>query len=390
MGETKNMHRLRPHRIRAQAFAALALPAVLLTLGAAGAAPPDKAAAPDLRHGREYVCPMSEHRQVFDRPGKCPVCGMELVPRTARVKVAIMVFDYVQIIDFTAPYEIFGEAGFDVFTVGPTREPVTTVMGMKVTPDYDFAGAPPAEVLVLPGGGVNVDDARIVDWVKRRSAQARVVLSVCNGAFWLAQAGLLDGLTATTTNGRIAQLQEEYPKVRVVRDRRWVDNGRIVTAAGLSSGLEGALHVVEKLQGHPKARTVALHAEYDWRPDSRWTRASLADRFAGRLELGDDLGYQEASAYGDLDHWRIEGALTTAVAPEALIKRIADQLEARWHWTSTGPTRSAAGATSHGWTFKDERGRPWQAALRLTAGHQAGELESTFEWSRVGAPAAAW
>jgi putative intracellular protease/amidase len=380
------MHRLgfpRPNRIRSRALAALVLLAVLLTLGAAGAAPADQASPPP---HREYVCPMSEHPQVFDHPGKCPICGMQLVRKTQRVKVAIMVFDNVQIIDFTAPYEVFGEAGFDIFTVGPTTQPITTVNGMRVTPAYGFADAPPADVVVLPGGGVDVDDARIVDWVKRRAAASGIVLSVCNGAFWLAKAGLLDGLTATTTSGRIAQLQAEYPKVRVVRDQRWVDNGRIVTAAGLSSGLEGALHVVERLQGHGKARTVALHAEYDWRPQSHWTRASLADRFAGHLDLGDDLSYEEVSAYGDLDHWRIEGVVTTGVAPATVLERIGDQIEARWHWTSAGPARSTGGVISHGWTFKDERGRPWTGTLRLASRQEAGELEAVFDWSRNGAP----
>jgi putative intracellular protease/amidase len=374
---------LRPQRIRV--FTPLALLAVLempLAMAPLDAAPTEKSPA----HA-EYVCPMAEHREVFDHPGSCPICGMALVPRTPRVTVAIMVFDYVQIIDFTAPYEVFGEAGFGVFTVGPTREPVTTVMGMKVTPDYDFASAPPADVVVFPGGGVNTDDARIVDWVKQRSAQSKVVLSVCNGAFWLAKAGLLDGLTATTTNGRIEELRAGFPKVRVVRDRRWVDNGKIVTAAGLSSGIEGALHVVEKLQGQGKARTVGLHLEYDWRPESRWTRASLADRYVGHLEIGDDVSSQEMSSYGDLDHWREEGLVKTGLVPKALAKRLGEQLETRRHWASTGPSRSAAGVTTHRWTFKDEQRRPWSAALRLAPGHGAGELEWTLEWSRDTAPA---
>src|SRR5262249_28780299 len=173
-----------------------------------------------------------------------------------------------------------------------------------------------------------------VDWIRQRNPQAKIVLSVCNGAFWLAKAGLLDGLSATTTAGRIDQLQAASPTTRVVRDRRWVDNGRIVTAAGLSSGIEGALHVVEKLGGEAKAREVALQIEYDWRPDSPWSRASLADRWVTDLSLGDGVSYRKVSSLGDADRWRLEGVATTALAPEALAERLSRQLASRSHWTA--------------------------------------------------------
>src|SRR5262249_23931987 len=108
---------------------------------------------------------------------------------------------------------------------------------------------------------------------------AEVVLSVCNGAFILAKSGLLDGLSATTFAPLIEGLKAAAPKTKVVSDQRFVDNGKVVTSAGLSSGIDGALHVVEKLYGKGTAQRVAVGLEYNWDPQGRWVRARLADRF---------------------------------------------------------------------------------------------------------------
>jgi len=353
-----------------------------LLVAAAMAVVPAPAADQDGKDApaKQYVCkPCGSDcdRQAFDKPGQCPHCGMPLVEKDAAAKelqVGILIFDGVQIIDYTAPYEVFGQAGYLVFTVAATPDPITTGMGRKVTPTYDFAHAPAADVIVLPGGNVQVSNARIIDWIRERSPQSKVVLSVCNGAFWLAK--------ATTTSGRIGQLQATSPTTRVVHDRRWVDNGRIVTAAGLSSGIEGALHVVEKLSGADQAREIALHIEYDWRPDSKWARANLADRWVADLQLGDGVSYRALSSLGDADHWRMEGLATTALAPEALADRLGKQLAARPRWTAAVPTRVAAGVTTRHFSFKDDQGRPWNATLSLAPGATAGELKTTLEWAR--------
>jgi transcriptional regulator GlxA family with amidase domain len=253
----------------------------------AGPAPAFSAASAEKKVAAAYVCPMLEHPEVFEKPGTCPRCGMKLVDRADLVHrtAAILVFDGVQVIDYAAPYEVLGQAGFQVVTVGPTRAPVTAAMGQKLIPSYCFDDAPAAGVVVLPGGDVNTPDTRVIDWVRARTAKADVVLSVCNGAFWLAKAGLLDGLTATTFYRLIEGLQDAAPKCHVVRDRRFVDNGKIVTSAGLTSGMDGALHVVDKLLGREKAREVALNLEYDWDPNSKYARASLADRYLPNVDL---------------------------------------------------------------------------------------------------------
>ncbi|HJV88994.1 MAG TPA: DJ-1/PfpI family protein [Holophagaceae bacterium] len=214
-----------------------------------------------------YACPpcgCASDGKTFDTPGTCRDCGMPL--SQAPLRVAILIFNGVQIIDYTGPYEMFGAAGFEVFTVATSRASVKTVMGMEVVPRYTFTDAPPADVLVIPGGSVKdaADHAATLAFIKASAARNKVTLSVCNGAFILANTGLLNGLTVTTTRGNIPRLAQRHPELRVVAERRYVDNGRIVTAAGLSAGIDGALHVIEKLKGHELAKQVAYGEEYVW------------------------------------------------------------------------------------------------------------------------------
>ncbi|HTR04305.1 MAG TPA: DJ-1/PfpI family protein [Thermoanaerobaculia bacterium] len=223
-------------------------------------------------------CDMACDQTVYDKPGTCPTCGLKLVRKevadraretSARPKVAILVFDGVQIIDSMGPYEVFGASGFEVFTVGQTKTPVTTAMGLTIVPRYDFADAPAPAVLVVPGGGVRAarDSPETLRFVRETTARAQHTLSVCNGAFILGSAGLLDGLSATTTAGLVGELRAEFPKTKVVGDRRFVDNGKIVTAGGLSAGIDGALHVVATMMGEAAAARVAAGEEYDWHPE---------------------------------------------------------------------------------------------------------------------------
>src|SRR5581483_8453877 len=159
-----------------------------------------------------WVCPMAEHTQEFDKPGQCPICGMQLVEKDARFRVAVLVFKYAEDIDFTAPIEVLGHTGADIFTVGATKDPITTVFGLHITPDYDLDHAPAADLILVPGGGVNdtASNQKVIAWLNDRATKARYVMSVCNGAFILASAGLLDGLTATTTASRIDELAEHF------------------------------------------------------------------------------------------------------------------------------------------------------------------------------------
>ena len=152
-----------------------------------------------------WICPPCGHvddDQVYSESGRCPICDMELVSleerrRTAdqRLKAAILIFDGVQIIDYTGPYEVFGQARFDVFTVSESGEAITTSMGMSVNPTHSFESSPTPDLLLVPGGDVHaqLEDPEVLKWVQLMAAEADHVLSVCNGAFILAEAGLLEG-----------------------------------------------------------------------------------------------------------------------------------------------------------------------------------------------------
>jgi len=199
--------------------------------------------------------------------------------------LAILVFEGVQIIDYTGPWEVLGHAridgkpAFKIYSVAETASPFETAMGMTVIPSYTFAKAPKPDILVLPGGNVDpqLSNEGIIRWIRESAKTAEVVLSVCNGAFFLAQAGLLDGLEATTFAGMIDDLQRSAPKTKVVRDKRFVDNGKIITSAGLSSGIDGALHVIEKLYGKGTAQLAAVDQFFE-------TLAGRMDRMPAPLD----------------------------------------------------------------------------------------------------------
>ncbi len=246
---------------------------------------------------KEYVCPpcgCDNDKSVFDNPGSCPSCGMALIeksslhkrpisslPERLRKSVAILIFDGVEIIDYTGPYEVFGAAGFDVYTVSEKPDFVTTSMGMKVIPNYTFDTYPKADIVVVPGGGVLATQKNplVLKWVRDSAEKAEIVLSVCNGAFILAKAGLLNGLTATTTARLIDGLASAAPNIKVVHDQRFVDNGKIITAGGLFSGIDGAIHVVSRVLGSGNAQALALEMEYNWDPEAGFVRPALADKY---------------------------------------------------------------------------------------------------------------
>lgn len=197
--------------------------------------------------------------------------------------VGILLFDGVELLDFAGPYEVFTVASrvrlredpseeppFDVFTVAASAEPVRTHGGVRIAPDTTFAGHPHIDLLVVPGGVVldAVADRPTVDWTARTAAGAQLTASVCTGAFLLAQAGLLDGRPATTHWEDVDELQAAYPALRAVKDCRWVDDGDVITAAGISAGIDMALHLVVRLAGVPAALETARYMQYEWEGDS--------------------------------------------------------------------------------------------------------------------------
>lgn len=266
-----------------------------------------------------------------------PLLAAQSPVTTPEVRVGIVLFDDVQIIDFTGPYEVFGTAGFGVVTVSHDGRPVTTAMGMTVTPDAAFADAPDFDVLLVPGGDVGKakHDPALLEFIRQRSATASNVLSVCTGAEILANTGLLDGLRATTFHNALDRLAAEHLKIEVVDDRRWVDSGKLITAAGLSSGIDAALHVVSRLRGEDKARSVALHLEYDWRPDHGFVRGRMADRLMPPLrsvQWPQDMAVEDVYSLGDERQWRRRVSVRTATPSARITRLIADDLDRDPDW----------------------------------------------------------
>ncbi|MGH7551832.1 MAG: DJ-1/PfpI family protein, partial [Longimicrobiales bacterium] len=164
-------------------------------------------------------------------------------------KVGILIFDDVEVLDFCGPFEVFAVTGrreqldlFQVHTMARSR-PVLARGGLSVNPHHTLIGAPTADILVIPGGfGTRreMDDPEVTDWIAQSARAAEVVLSVCTGALLLAKAGLLDGLSATTHHGALDLLEQVAAQSTIERDRRVIDNGKVVVAAGVSAGIDAA------------------------------------------------------------------------------------------------------------------------------------------------------
>jgi len=235
-------------------------------------------------------------------------------PRPPRKSVAILIFDGVQIIDYTGPYEVFGQAGYKVFTVGERTNVLTTSMDMKVTPSYDFQSAPEADVVVVPGGAVPHDIPAghpMVKWITEREGRAKYVLSVCNGAFALGATGLLDNREATTTAGMISHLQMFIPKVKPVYDKRFVHDGKFVTAGGLSAGIDASLYIVSLLETEGRAREVANKMEYNWDSKGTYVRTRLVDFELSRLlDFNPPLRGKTLIYEGDEQRWTAKYEVT--------------------------------------------------------------------------------
>jgi transcriptional regulator GlxA family with amidase domain len=190
-------------------------------------------------------------------------------------RVAVLIFDGVEVLDFAGPFEVFGVAlgpegafGFEVLTVALHSGPVVARNGLRITPHAAALEVGRVDVLVVPGGlGTRREMHRpdMLEFVRRTSAQAEITLSVCTGALILGSAGLLRGLAATTHYAALDELRA-LDCARVLPRARVVDNGRILTATGVSAGIDGALHVVSRTLGRRQACATARYMQYDWRP----------------------------------------------------------------------------------------------------------------------------
>ena len=186
--------------------------------------------------------------------------------------VAILVFDDVEILDFAGPFEVFavadelsGHAEFHTFTLALKPGTVRARNGLKIVPDFTLENCPSPHVIVVPGGNGRRALMRMPslhEWLRLKARTAEIVMSVCTGSFILAAAGLLDGLRVTTHHDCLAELREFAPDVELVDNERFTDNGKFLTAAGISAGIDCSLHVVERLLGRAAADNTARYMEY--------------------------------------------------------------------------------------------------------------------------------
>jgi transcriptional regulator GlxA family with amidase domain len=184
--------------------------------------------------------------------------------------VALFLYDDVEILDFAGPMEVFLQAGFNVFTVGPSKN-IKAMNKLKITVDYVVGdNIPQADIIALPGGDGALEyikHKKVMEWIKSSVQRSKYNFSVCSGAYLLAQTGILDGKKSTTFHSMIDDMATQYPKVTVLRGVRYVDNGKEITTAGISAGIDGALHLVARIKGEQAAKEVAFNMEYDkWMP----------------------------------------------------------------------------------------------------------------------------
>ncbi len=297
----------------------------------------------------------------------------------AIVNVGFVVFPGVQIIDYAAPFEVFGQAAFrtkkyNVFTVAQTLDSLRTSGGpgaARILPRYSFANHPRIDVLVVPGGGGalpgsggvgdQITNPAMVDWIRTNGNSAQIVLSVCNGALLIGKAGLLDGLRATTFWGMLDRIHGVAPTAQLVTTERFVDNGRVITTAGLSSGIDGALHVVERLSGHGLAQDVALGMEYDWEPDNSFVRSALPDMVLWDAGINSLLmrqlpGHPDTLA-GTRTAFDEVIALDRSRTPSNVFREIIGVAAADTLWRRSG-IDTAGRVLTGAWRVMDRRGEP--------------------------------
>ncbi|MFD0589713.1 DJ-1/PfpI family protein [Paenibacillus sp. GCM10027627] len=191
--------------------------------------------------------------------------------------VGILLFDGVEVLDFAGPFEVFavtaksrGQADvfkpFVVSTIATSGKVVTANNGLKVVADYNLTDAPWFDLLVVPGGqGTRreINNAEVLGWIQRQHEAGQWTTSVCTGALLLAKCGLLDGKRATTHWASIEKMRQDFPGVTVLENTKFVDEGPIVTSAGISAGIHMAFHMVRRLLGTETAKDTARFMEYD-------------------------------------------------------------------------------------------------------------------------------
>jgi putative intracellular protease/amidase len=244
-------------------------------------------------------------------------------PKSGMIKVAFVISDHANVMDIAGPWEVFQDTmlhdehgadimPFELFTVAPAKAPLHTTgsnrPGLTLTPDYTFADAPTPDLVVV---GAQSGDPGLKEWLKKIHAQDKTIMSVCTGAFKLAEAGLLDGKQATTHHWYFGNMQNQFPDVKLVREVRYVQADPITfTSGGLTSGVDLSLHIVSNYFGQTVAQSTADYMEYQgtgWKSNqgiSQMTTPVTRQDWMGKLGVDSQM----------VLHLVTEGASTTITA----------------------------------------------------------------------------
>lgn len=204
------------------------------------------------------------------------------VPELGSIPVAFVLSEDAVMIDFAGPWEVFQDVMikargstmsdqhvFKTYVVSDAKRPLHVSGGMTITPDYTFDDAPAPKIVVVPAQ--ESSSPKMMEWLRKMTKQSDVVMSVCTGAYKLAEAGLLDGKEATTHHASYVEFQHQFPNVKLQRDRRYVASDSVIyTSGGLSAGIDLALHIVERYFGREIAEETAREMEYEgigWKGD---------------------------------------------------------------------------------------------------------------------------
>jgi transcriptional regulator GlxA family with amidase domain len=203
--------------------------------------------------------------------------------------VGILLFPEVEVLDFCGPFEVFSltrlneskrreePSPFRVLLIADTAEPISAAGGMRVVPDCTTTVCPALDILIVPGGWgtrEQMQNPRLIDWIRQRAPKVETLTSVCTGSLLLGQAGLLDGRRATTHWASLSLLRERFPKITVVEDEHIVEEGNILTSAGIAAGIDLALRIVARYFGQAVARNTARYMEYGY-PESNTRRVQV-------------------------------------------------------------------------------------------------------------------
>lgn len=198
--------------------------------------------------------------------------------------VGIFVFDDIEVLDFCGPFEVLSVtrldeskrleslSPFDVKLIAMTKDVVFAKGNMKIIPDFDFKTCPKLDILIVPGGmGTRklMYDEKVLEFVNQKANEVELLTSVCTGSLILASAKLLDGVNATTHWKSLQRMEDEFKNVKVCKDKHYVEDGNIISSAGISAGIDMALYIVKRYFGENVSRATAKHMEYPYLEENK-------------------------------------------------------------------------------------------------------------------------